>query len=87
VGFSVTEETVTEDAGVMVRKACTELDPRVAVMTAVVVVVTVCVPTVNVALVAPDGTITLVGTVAAATLLESVTVAPPGGKPLNVTVP
>jgi hypothetical protein len=45
--------------------------------------------TVKVALVAPAGTVTLEGTVAAAVLLlESVTSAPPDGAgPLNITVP
>jgi hypothetical protein len=44
--------------------------------------------TVNVALVAPAGTVTLTGTLAAPLLLESVTRAPPAGAgPLNVTVP
>ena len=32
VGFNVTEETVGEDAGVTVKVACWELDPRVAVI-------------------------------------------------------
>src|SRR6266699_4004782 len=51
--------------------------------------VTTLVLTVKVALVAPTGTVTLEGTVAAAVLLlESVTCAPPAGAgPLNVTVP
>lgn len=49
---------------------------------------TVDVFTVNVALVLPAGTITLGGTVAAASLLESMTCAPPAGAgPLSVTVP
>ena len=51
--------------------------------------VTTLVLTVKVALVAPAGTVTLEGTVAAAVLLlESVTCAPPAGAgPLSVTVP
>jgi hypothetical protein len=51
--------------------------------------VTVCDVTVNVALVAPAGIVTLAGTVAAAVLLlDSVTVAPPdGAAALNVAVP
>src|SRR2546429_7642499 len=51
--------------------------------------VTTLVLTVKVALVAPAGTVTLEGTVAAAVLLlESATCAPPAGAgPLNVTVP
>ena len=44
--------------------------------------------TVNVVLVAPAGTVTLEGTLAAPLLLESITCAPPvGAGPLNVTVP
>ena len=43
---------------------------------------------VKVALVAPAGTVTLEGTLAAVPLLESVTCAPPAGAiPLSVTVP
>ncbi|MBI2219171.1 MAG: hypothetical protein HYU51_17965 [Candidatus Rokubacteria bacterium] len=44
--------------------------------------------TVNVALVAPAGTVTLAGTVAAVLLLDSVTTAPPvGAAAVNVAVP
>jgi hypothetical protein len=43
---------------------------------------------VNVALVAPAGTVTVEGTLAAALLLDSVTCTPPAGAgPLSVTVP
>lgn len=49
---------------------------------------TIAVFTVNVALVAPDGTDTLDGTLAAPLLLESETIAPPAGAAaLSVTVP
>jgi hypothetical protein len=51
VGFNVTEETVGEDAGVMVKVACWELDPRVAVIVTFVFVVTDVVVTVKFALV------------------------------------
>jgi hypothetical protein len=51
VGFSVTEETVGEDAGVTVKVACLELDPRVAVIVTLVFVVTPLVVTVKFALV------------------------------------
>ncbi len=88
VGFRVSEERLTVDADVMVREACAELDPRVAVITAVVVVVTVCVLTVNLALVAPAATVTLPGTLAAELLLDKLTTVPPdGAAALKVTVP
>jgi hypothetical protein len=58
-------------------------------MVTVVDAATTLVLTVNVVLVAPAGTVTLEGTLAAAVLLlESVTCAPPdGAAPLSVTVP
>ena len=58
-------------------------------MVAEVDAVTALVVTVNVTLVAPTGTVTLAGTVAAAVLsLDSVTCAPPAGAgPFSVTVP
>ena len=50
--------------------------------------VTALVVTVKIALVAPAGTVTLLGVAAAILLLESVTWAPPAGAgPLKVTVP
>jgi hypothetical protein len=51
VGFKVSEERLTAPAGVMVRVACAELDPSVAVIAAVVVAVTDVVVTVKFALV------------------------------------
>jgi hypothetical protein len=57
-------------------------------MVTVVGAATVVVFTGNVALVAPAGTATLEGTLAAPLLLESATCAPPAGAgPLSVTVP
>src|SRR2546426_8701623 len=56
-------------------------------MVAEVDAATALVVTVNVTLVAPTGTVTLAGTVAAELLLDSVTCAPPAGAgPPNVTV-
>ena len=79
VGFRVTEETVGPEGGRMVSEACAELELYVAVITAVVLVVTDVVVTVNEALLLPAGTVTLLGTLADPLLLESVTTAPPVG--------
>ena len=88
VGFRVSEESVTDDAGVMVSEACCELLPSVAVITAVVVLLTDVVVTVNVAEVEPEGTVTLPGTLADELLLFKVTTEPPeGAAELRVTVP
>jgi len=62
--------------------------PVVAVMVAMVVLVTALVITVKVAVVDPAGTVTLDGTVAFVLLLLSDTLRPPAGAgPVNVTVP
>jgi len=88
VGLSVSEERVTAPAGVTLSDACRETPPAVPVITAVVVAVTVCVVTLNVLLVAPAGTVTLLGTVATLLLLLSDTTTPPeGAAPDRVAVP
>ena len=76
-----------EPEGFMVSVALCVVPPYDAEIVAVCFVVTALVVIGNVALVAPDVTITLAGTVAEAELLERATVAPPGGLPLSVTVP
>ena len=88
VGFKVSEERVMLPAGVMVKVACCELLPSVAVITAVVVVLTDVVVTVNEALVLPATTVTLLGTLADELLLLKLTTEPPdGAAALKVTVP
>ena len=88
VGFSVSEESVTLVAGVMVSVACCELLPSVAVIRAVAVDVTDVVVTVNDADVEPAGTVTLLATLAEELLLLKLTAAPPeGAAALRVTVP
>ena len=88
VGFSVSDESVTAVAGVMVSVAWCELLPNVAVITAVVTLVTVGVVTPKDAVVVPAGTVTPAGTLAAPLLLESVTTTPPEpAGPDRVTVP
>ena len=76
VGFKVSEKRVTLEAGVMVREAFAELDPSVAVITAVLVVVTDVVVTVNKALMLPAATVTLLDTLADPQLLDSETTDP-----------
>ena len=89
VGFSVSEESVTLPlAGVIVSDAFCELLPSVAVITAVVVLVTDVVVTVKFADVEPPGTVTVLGTLAAELLLLKLTTLPPeGAAELKVTVP
>ncbi len=75
--------------GVTVSAAVFVAPPNAPVIVAVVDALTAVVATLNVALVAPAGTVTLAGTVAAAVLLlDSVTDAPPAGAALvNLAVP
>jgi hypothetical protein len=74
--------------GVTVRAAGSDVPANDAVMVTGVDAVTAVVFTVNVVLVAPAGIATLLGTVAAAALLDNVTTAPPlGAGLLRVTVP
>ena len=88
VGLRVNEERVTVPAGVMVNVACCELLPSVAVITAVVVELTDVVVTVKLALVDPEGTVTLLGTLAEELLpLKLTTVPPEGAAELRATVP
>jgi hypothetical protein len=89
VGFSVSDESVTLPlAGVIVSDAFCELLPRVAVITAVVVLVTDVVVTGKFADVEPPGTVTVLGTLALELLLLKLTTLPPdGAAELNVTVP
>ena len=91
VGLSVSEVSVGSGKGVgfTVSDADRVTPPKVPMMVTAVDVKTGLVLTVNVALVAPAGTITLAGTRAAEVLLlDSATCAPPAGAgPLNVTVP
>jgi hypothetical protein len=76
------------EEGMTVSDALLVVPPLEAVIVATVDVVTVCVRTVKVALVAPAGTVTPAGTLVALELSESATAVPPGGAgALIVTVP
>jgi hypothetical protein len=82
----VSEESV--NAGLMIRLAICELLPRVAVIVAVSAELTTVVLTVNVVLVAPLATVTLLDTLALETLLLRFTTVPPeGAAAVRVTVP
>ena len=86
VGLSASEERPA--AGFTVRVAVRVTPLETAEMVAEVGALTALVVTVNGALVAPAGTVTLPGTVAAELSLDSVTCAPPAGAgPSRVTVP
>ena len=89
VGFSVSEESVEEEAwGRTVSEAVLVTPAYDAEMVTGVDVVTALLVTVNVPLVVPAATVTLAGTVAADELLERFTATPPlGADPLRVTVP
>src|SRR3989441_4149002 len=85
VGFSASERRA---AGFTVRVAGRGTPLQEAAMVDEVDAATALVVTVNVTLVAPTGTVTLAGTVAAELLLDSVTCAPPAGAgPPRGTVP
>src|SRR5512142_716169 len=74
--------------GLTVREAVLVTVPREAVMVAGVSLLTVPAVTVKVALVLPEATVTLVGTVAAGLSLERATGTPPvGAAAVRVTVP
>jgi hypothetical protein len=71
--------TLSSVPGVTVKVAFVDWPPDVAVITAAVLVETPFVVMVKVAVVAPDGTVTNAGTLAAALLLTRPTSAPPAG--------
>lgn len=85
---AVTVSVAEGGAGLTVSVAGAEVPPAAAETVEVVAVPTEVVAMVNVAEVAPAGTVTLAGTDAAALLLESATETPPAGAAeLSVTVP
>ena len=85
VGFSVSEDRT---GGITVSVVVWIAPPEDAEIVTGVEAATALVVAVNVVLLAPAGTVTLPGTVAAGLLLDSVTGAPPAGAgPFSVTVP
>ena len=90
VGLIVSDWSVTlEDDGLTVRVAVRETPPAVAVIVTLVVLETARVETVKFALVAPAGTVTVLGTVATFVLLllRLTTNPPDGAGAVRVTVP
>jgi len=82
------KETVEIDAGLMVRFPLTVVEPTVAEIDAVVDVPTGVVVTVKVAVVAPEATVTVAGTVALELLEVRATLTPPAPAAVfKVTVP
>ena len=88
VGLIVSDWSVTLGEGLTVRVAVREMPPADAVIVTLVALETACVETVKFALVAPAGTVTVLGTVATLVLLLRFTTNPPDGAgAVRVTVP
>jgi hypothetical protein len=89
VGLIVSDWSVTLGAGLTVRVAVREMPPAEAVIVTLVALETACVETVKFALVAPAGTVTVLGTVATFVLLllRFTTNPPDGAGAVRVTVP
>ena len=88
VGFSVSDEIVTDTGGLIVNEACLIVLPSVPVIVAVVVELTNVVVTVKLVLLDPADTVTLLGKLALElSLLKLTTVPPEGAAELRVTVP
>jgi len=89
VGLIVSDWSVTLGAGLTVRVAVRETPPAEAVIVTLVALETACVETVKFALVAPAGTVTVLGTVATFVLLllRFTTNPPDGAGAVRVTVP